>query len=166
MGGILNYIDLLTEFILGGVATLGFAVIFNAPKRVLFLICVTGGMGRLVRLLCVELGTNHIAATYFGALAVGIIGVLVARLYRMPRTSFTVSGYIPLIPGVPAFTALLDFTGGNLESGQENAITALLIVGAIAMGLTTVRALTHRPGRRIAPEPELHFPPEELDAGE
>jgi len=137
----------LREFGLGFVATLGFGMLFNVPRRTLIACCVTGAVGRTVRLAAVDLGASIEGGSYIGALAVATAGYFLARFYKVPRTIFTVTGVIPMIPGVPAFSTMLEFAAGNIDAGLVNAVKTMLIGGALAMGLTTVRVLTQVQGR-------------------
>ena len=84
--------DLLREFALAAVATLGFGLLFNVPRRTLLACCLAGGAGRGVRLIAVSLGASGVAGSYFGALVVGLLGYALARVFRMPRMVFTVTG--------------------------------------------------------------------------
>lgn len=134
------------EFILAAVATLGFGLLFNVPRRALAASSMVGGLGLTIRMLAEELGAGQAGATYIGAVAIALAGYLLARRYRMPRMIFTVTGVIPMVPGVPAFSAMLEFASGNVDAGLVNAVRATLITGALAMGLTTVRVLSRGTG--------------------
>jgi uncharacterized membrane protein YjjB (DUF3815 family) len=138
-------LDLLREFALAAVATLGFGLLFNVPRRTLPACCLAGGAGRLVRLIAMNLGASPVSGAYFGALAVGLLGYALARVFRTPRMVFTVTGVIPMIPGVPAFGTLLELAAGNFDAGIHNAVDTVLIGGALAMGLTTVRVISRMP---------------------
>ncbi|HEC23455.1 MAG TPA: threonine/serine exporter [Chloroflexi bacterium] len=135
----------LREFGLAFIATLGFGLLFNVPRRTLFACSVTGGVGRMVRLLAVTLGASLVGGSYLGALAVALMGYALARLYRTPRVTFTVTGVIAMVPGVPAFGTMLEFAAGNIDGGLTNAVETMLIGGALAMGLTTVRVISRIP---------------------
>lgn len=135
------------EFVLASIATLGFGLLFNVPPQTLVGCCITGGTGHVVRSIAVALGASLPAASYIGALAVAIMGYLLARVYRTPRLIFTVTGVIPMVPGVPAFSTMLALAGGNIDAAIVNAVQTFLIGGALAVGLTTVRVLTRVPGR-------------------
>ncbi len=144
MSVVLPYIK---EFLLAAVATLGFCLLFNVPRHTLIACCITGGIGRAVRLLAADAGASLAGASYIGALLVAIMGYLLARACRTPRMVFTVTGVIPMVPGVPAFSTMLHISNGNYSQGVVDAIQTLLIGGALAMGLTTVRVMTRIPGR-------------------
>ena len=57
---------------------------------------------------------------------------------------FTVTGVIPMIPGVPAFSTLIEFLDNDVYAGLVHAVNTMLIAGALALGLTTVRVVTRR----------------------
>lgn len=135
------------EFALAFVVTLGFGLLFNVPPRTLAGCCITGGVGRTVRLLSIQAGFSLAGGSYIGALVVALMGYLLARVYRTPRMIFTVTGVIPMVPGVPAFSTMLAFASGDIDAGLVNAVETILIGGALAVGLTTVRVLTRVPGR-------------------
>ncbi len=137
----------LKEFGLALVATLGFGLLFNVPPRMLLACGLVGAVGRTVRLLAVDLGANMVGGTYIGALAIAATGYGLARAYHVPRMIFTVTGVIPMVPGVPAFSSMLEFTAGNVEAGLVDAVQAVLIAGALALGLTTVRVISRSPNR-------------------
>ena len=59
----------------------------------------------------------------------------------MPTSMFAIPGYVPLVPGVPAFRAVLNFVGGDYIAGLTDVVRAMLIVIAIAVGLGTVSAM-------------------------
>ena len=53
--------------------------------------------------------SEHIVtATLIGATVVGTLGFLLARRYKMPTIVFTVSGVIPMFPGILAYRAMLE----------------------------------------------------------
>jgi len=137
----------LAEFALAFVATLGFGLLFNVPRRTLLPCGVVGGVGRMVRSIAVAAGASVAGGTYIGALAIAVLGYVLARKFESPRMVFTVTGVIPMIPGVPAFSTLLEFADGNVNVGMAYAVDTMLITGALAMGLTTVRVLSRVPNR-------------------
>ncbi len=139
----------LQEFVLACAATLGFGILFNVPRQSLFACCLTGALGRTVRLAALDAGANLEGASYLGAVAVAITGYLMARLYHTPRTIFTVTGVIPMVPGVTAFSSMLDFANGNILAGLVSGTQTVMVGGALALGLTTVRIITRMPGRSV-----------------
>jgi uncharacterized membrane protein YjjB (DUF3815 family) len=137
----------LRELALAFVATLGFGLLFNVPRRALLACGLTGAIGRVVRALVEGLGASDVGGTFLGAVAVALVGYGLARLYRVPRTIFTITGVIPMVPGVPAFSTMLQLAAGDIQQGIASAVQTALITGALAMGLTVVRVASHVPPR-------------------
>ena len=127
--------------IVAGVAALGFGVLFNAPKRGLFGVALTGAAAALVQALALHLNFAHIAATFLAAAGVGAISQMLARRLAMPAYVFSTTGFIPLVPGVAAYTAVMELARHDLNAGMESSVTALSLTLAIGAGLGVVDAL-------------------------
>ncbi len=121
------------------VATVGFGVLFNVPARALFFCGLTGAAGHICRRVLLNAGINPITAAFCGAVVVGLVGYFEARIFHMPRLIFTVTGIIPMVPGVPAFETVVYFMRDDILTGVETAIRVMLLVGAIGAGLMTAR---------------------------
>lgn len=146
---------ILRDALWSGIAALGFAVLFNVPLRTLAGCALCGAAGHTARTLLLEPGFLTIeAATLVGAIVVGFIGVVLARVQRVPMPIFTVSGVIPMVPGVFAFQAMIgviqvaslgpDASATLLVEATTNAIKTTLILGAIAVGIAAPTLLFQR----------------------
>lgn len=135
----MNGLELLEQGFWAFVATFGFGVLFNAPSRVLIYCGLTGAAGHVCRRALLMQGVHPVTATFCGALAVGLLGYIEARYFRMPRLIFTVTGIIPMVPGVPAFETVVYFMRDDILTGIETAVRVALLVGAIGAGLMTAR---------------------------
>ncbi len=138
-----------------GMAALGFAILFNVPRRTLLGCALCGALGHLLRTLLVTPGLLPIeAATLAGAGLVGFVGALLARIQRVPMPIFTVSGVIPMMPGVFAYRAMIGLiqvsslgpsaSAGILVEATTNLIKTALILGAIAVGIAAPTLLFQR----------------------
>lgn len=142
-----------------GVAALGFAMLFNVPPRTLLGAVLCAALGRSVRYALIDTGWGLISiievATLFAAMVVGFLGYQMARYWRVPASTFTVVGIIPMVPGTFAFgamVAVLDVAGGagSAESGALltvaalNAIKTGLILTALAVGIVIPALLFQR----------------------
>lgn len=135
-------LGMLVQCLLGAFANLGFAVWFRVPRRILWLAVLIGTAGFLVRQLLHHFGEPQLVASFWAAFVIGVLGLYRARSTGQPRVVFTVTGVIPLVPGIPAYESMVHFTQGNIVSGMDNAIRATVIVAALAGGLTVARILT------------------------
>ncbi len=134
--------DLFLQGLFGFVATAGFAILFNVPRRALLICGLIGAAGHLLRFVLRQLGVSNELATFCGALLVGLIGYWQARRMYVPRLIFTVTGIISMVPGIPAYEVIFYFNRGDILAGLQSAVRATLIAGAIAAGLSTARILT------------------------
>lgn len=142
---------LVLQGIMALMATVGFAVLFNVPPRLLIACGVVGVGGHLVRYSLLQSGTSPVLAAYAGALFVGLFGYAVSTRYKLPRLVFTVTGIITMIPGIPAYEVLLYFYEGDINGGLAAGVYAALITGAVAAGLSTARLLTDSDLRHTRP---------------
>jgi uncharacterized membrane protein YjjB (DUF3815 family) len=152
----LNFIGrLLHDAIWSGVAALGFAILFNVPTRTLRGCLVCGAAGHVVRTITMQLGLSIELATLASATIVGFVGTAFARRWQTPAAVFTVSGVIPLVPGVFAFQTMLGLldvasaidpaTGlSALLEVSQNGIKTGLILMAIAAGIAAPTLLFER----------------------
>jgi uncharacterized membrane protein YjjB (DUF3815 family) len=121
------------------VATAGFAVLFNVPRRAIVFCGLNGAIGIMCRRALLENDIHAVTSTFCGAMTVGFCGYFLARLFHRPRLIFTVTGIIPMVPGVLAFETVVYFMRDDITTGVETAVRAILLVGAIGAGLMTMR---------------------------
>lgn len=144
--------DVAYHAILGVFATLGFAIWFNVPRDALFRVALVGSSGYVTRRVLVHLHHSPAMSSFWAALGIGVIGYLMARVKDEPRVIFSIPGIIPLVPGIPAYNALVSFFNGDIPRGLESAVKATTILGALAAGLIGARIMTMR---RLSEEPIL-----------
>lgn len=136
---------IIVDMLWSGVAAGGFAILFNVPRRALPYCIVTGGLGHAFRTLLIGWGMTIVPATLFAAISIGFMARAFAHRLQMPSLIFAVSGSIPMVPGVFAYStmiSLLKLTGATASEAAVpllvdvaiNAIHTTLILGAIAAG--------------------------------
>ncbi len=136
----------------GALASLGFAILFNVPKRSLLGCALSGAIGIATRTMLVESGLSIELATFLGALCVGFFSLYFYKFYYIPTAIFSVSGAIPMVPGVFAFKAMMGVIALSsndadtmllLDIASNFTKTALVLV-AIAAGITAPSLLFKR----------------------
>lgn len=132
----------LLHFGLGCIATLGFAMLFNVPRRALVLSAAIGGGAHFLQFLITSWGISGSIGTLVGALFVGLVGAIASCRLALPMVVFSITGIIPMIPGIPAFEILVRFSQGDIPGGLQSAVQAGFGVGAIAAGIGTARLMT------------------------
>ncbi len=155
MNDLLDFIWLITrDAFWSGIAALGFAILFNVPRRTLFGCVVGGAAGHAVRTGLMEGGATIELATLAGAIVIGFLGEFFARRNNAPSAIFTVSAAIPMVPGVFAYRTMLGLINiSEAEAGVArdllvettiNATKTGFILAAIAGGTITPQLLFQR----------------------
>jgi len=89
------------------IVALGFAILFNTPRRVLYVAGVLGGLGHGIRFLLLQNQVGLISATLAGAVFVGLVGIICAHRVHTPPVVFTMPACITMIPGLFAYRTML-----------------------------------------------------------
>ncbi|WP_439333837.1 threonine/serine exporter family protein [Vibrio agarilyticus] len=143
---------LINDMLFAAVPAVGFALVFNVPKRALIYCAVGGALGHGSRYAMMHLGIPIEWATFFAATIVGMIGVHWShKLLAHPKV-FTVAAMIPMIPGVYAFKAMIAMVEINhigyspelIALCMENFLKAMFIIAGLAIGLAMPGLLFYR----------------------
>jgi uncharacterized membrane protein YjjP (DUF1212 family) len=140
-----DHLSLLSDMLLAGLVTCGFAVFYNTAWAQVGLAAVGGMAGHGLRFLALEAGWRLEAATFVGGLAVGIVAAWIIRSNKMPIAVIAFAGAVTMIPGLQIYRSL----GGALQLARlrneadlptvagtfGNGFQACLVVGALALGL-------------------------------
>ena len=122
----------------------GFAILFNSATRTVLTVGILALVGNELRLTLHDAGLMLPAATFLGALTVGLMASLARRHLNAPRIALTVPGIIMMVPGFYAFEAIVLFTQGAILPGLKSAILVGFVIGAMAGGLAAAHFLTER----------------------
>lgn len=122
----------------------GFAILYNSPARTAAAVGLLALAGNELRLGLHDAGMQLPSATFFGALAVGLIASLLAPRLKQPRIALTVPGIIIMVPGAYAFKTLVLFNQGEMLEAMQAGSLAGFVVGAMAIGLAAARFLSER----------------------
>ncbi len=131
-----------------GISAMGFATIFNVPKRLMPWIAV-GGIIAVCSRNFINLGPStgnvgldlgSIVGTLCGSALISIINIKVVHWLHTPHQLITIPAVIPMIPGVLIYRALygiIDMQGivGEVTSATHNAINGSLLTIMIAVGV-------------------------------
>lgn len=146
---------MVSQAIYSFLSTLGFAVLFNAPKNCLIKASSCGMLGWLVNILTLNF-LGETASTFMGAMTVAFLGEFYAKIFRKPATVFIIPGVIPLVPGAGMYYTMLSLITGNFSEtadiGSETVFTAfsiaIAIIVASAVSKTIIRYTSSRNNKR------------------
>ncbi len=126
-------------------AALGFAVLFNVPRRMLIGCLISGALGHTARTILIAFGLSFELSTLAGAALVGFLSLYLSRVYQVPASIFTITGAIPMVPGVFAYQTMIALLSAISASGDQsvtflttaaiNGVRTAVILGAIAFGI-------------------------------
>ena len=139
---------LVTKFLYGGITSLGFAVLFNTPKRALWVVFLLGGIGFTIKyFLNIEMNFSQLFAVFCASCFVGVSGMYFAHRTHTPPVVFTIPAVINMIPGLLSYKFMMGIIkwimqpNGKVQNVNEvietlnTGISAVFIVFALAFGV-------------------------------
>ena len=127
---------LYESFVYSFLATIAFAVLFQAPKRTLIISGAIGAIGWVVFVyLRQHLEYNSFQANFIATFALALNCELCARVFKQPATVFLIPGIIPLVPGLGMYQGMKQIIDKTFEAGVNTLLTAGMDSAAIALGI-------------------------------
>ncbi|MGC3992326.1 MAG: threonine/serine exporter family protein [Chthoniobacteraceae bacterium] len=132
-------LHLLHQAFFGGVAAAGFGILFNCPRRMLWICFGAGALALLVRTLALEAHCSLATATFLAAFVLGVVD----RLWQQPHTLrgcvLGVVGCIPMVPGGFAANVLMSFFKlMHAEATQAAALTPQVLENFLSVTFTLI----------------------------
>lgn len=132
---------LLLEVLWAGIATSGFAILFDLHPRDVPLAFIGAAVGWWV--YSVTAAASSQSTAYFAAAAaIGLICEVGAVVLRRPAFIFIVCAILPIVPGSGMYYTMLESVRGNLTGSLNAGFETLQAAGAIAAGLAISSALS------------------------
>lgn len=126
---------MVIQFIVSLVATLSFAVLFCAPKPELFFCGLTGAIGWIVYLICLNFNDSITIANLTATLALTVISRMIASLRKNPVTLYLISGIFPLVPGAGIYYTSYYFIMNEMAEFSRYGMQTVKVAGAIVLGI-------------------------------
>ena len=140
----------LVYAIAAAIAAMGFSMIFNIQRRLLWVVAVGGIIAVCTRnFVNFELGYGPVIGSFMGSMVVSLIAVKAVHWFHVPNHVLTIPSVIPMIPGVLMYRALFGLINmhgvvGEVTVVVSNGITASLIILCIARGVAVPNILARR----------------------
>lgn len=130
---------LIFHFVISATATCCFAVLFNAPGRVLLSAGVAGGLGWATFVwLRYSIFLSSINANLVAAVVIALAAEIFARREKKPVTMYVVPALLVLVPGYSIFRAMNMFLNDHVPEGLAILLRAVTEASAIAVGIVIV----------------------------
>lgn len=127
-----------SKLFFGGITSLGFALMFNIPRRALWTVFLLGAFGYLIKyLLFQELEMNLILSIFIASSFVGISGMYFAHRTHTPPIIFMIPAVINMIPGLISYEfmmGMIDWISNN--KGQKPPVEE--VMQTFSYGISTV----------------------------
>jgi uncharacterized membrane protein YjjB (DUF3815 family) len=143
----MEILDVLLKGFWCALAAVGFGVLFNAPKKSLWMILVVGFLGGTTKfaLMLPVLGARIVFATFLAGLVIGFSGVYLGNWRKLIPMMITIPSVIPLVPGVFFYRSILglislaqvpseDYTQLVNQTIYNGAMTVFVLL-AITLGV-------------------------------
>lgn len=126
---------IIIEFIVAMVATISFAILFNAPKSEAIYCGLTGALGWVVYYAMTSNGANSVLASLFATFCLTVLARAFAVIRKSPVTMYVLPGIFPLVPGAGIYYTAYYLFIGNTEMSGFKGLETLEIAGAIVFGI-------------------------------
>jgi len=100
-------LEILTKSFWAGFAAIGFAILFNVPRRVIVSIWMLGAVGGLIKFSAMHFEVGIVFASFLGATVIGVLSVQMAHMRKSPPLVFSIPSVIPMVPGFFAYKMML-----------------------------------------------------------
>ncbi|MFB9768975.1 threonine/serine exporter family protein [Lactiplantibacillus modestisalitolerans] len=129
----------LLQLILAYLATAGFAVILNIPRRAVNLSGWVGAAGWLTyeilyQTLPVSVNGKLAIGNLVAAIVIGVTSGLAAHYKRMPMIIFNIPSLVPLVPGGQSYRVVRNLVTGQPQLANHYLGQVVIIAGVIAIG--------------------------------
>lgn len=118
-------IDILRDAFLSFFVAIGFALLFETPRKALLIAGLLGGVGHCIRFVLLQLDYGLVASTLCGTVFIGLAGIYCAHRIHTPPVVFTLPACITMIPGLYAYRTMLGCIR-IYEEGMDNKGSSLL----------------------------------------
>lgn len=112
--------DVLRDIFLSFFVAIGFALLFETPKKAVWIAGLLGGLGHAIRFVLLQFDFGLVSSTLSGTVFIGIIGIYCAHKIHTPPVVFTLPACITMIPGLYAYRTML----GCIKIYEEGAETS------------------------------------------
>ena len=137
----MDIVTLLVNFFFSFLATVGFSIFFNSPRKSLIPAGIIGGIGWTVYMILFNFSQNPILSNFFSATLISLISEILARRMKFPAIIFVIPGILPLIPGLGLYNTMLSLVEGNYSNAISVGTNALFVSASISMGVLLITSL-------------------------
>lgn len=118
--------DIIIKSFWSGIAAIGFAILFNVPRRTLLAIFTLGALGGLIKFTAMKLDVGIVFSSFLGATVIGFIAIQMAHIRKSPPLVFSIPSVIPMVPGFFAYKMMLGLIALTNMENTDTYIQTLI----------------------------------------
>lgn len=131
--------EILSNLFCSFLGTIGFAIMYNVPKKYYVGCGMTGMAGWIVYLFVSSMNyASSAAGSFLGAFVVVLMSRMLSVRMKCPITIFLISGILPLVPGAGIYNTVYYIVTNQLTQAGLKGIESLKIAFAIVIGIVIV----------------------------
>lgn len=121
--------------------TMGYAVLFNVPRRFYLSCGLTGMAGWIVYHILVSQTLSAAFASFLGTMFVVFLSRVLSIRKKCPITVFLVAGILPLVPGAGIYHTVYYLVTDQLAKASLRGMESVKVAFAIVLGIVFVLAV-------------------------
>jgi uncharacterized membrane protein YjjB (DUF3815 family) len=126
---------LLIQFIVCVFATLSFAVLFFSPRAELIFCGITGALGWIVYLVCLDADAGKPIANLIATFTLTLVARIISAIRKNPATVYLICGIFPLVPGAGIYYTSYYFIMNQMDLCGQSGMDTAKAAGSIALGI-------------------------------
>lgn len=134
--------DAIIQTLMGAIGAVGFAILFNVPRKQLPLFFLGGALDWAVYLICTHNGCSPFFGMLLATMTASLSSEILARVIHVPVLILLVPTLVPLIPGGDLYRAMDALVRGERANFLVHGTAAITCAGAICLGIICVTAIT------------------------
>ena len=123
--------NIFTDFIFSGMASVAFAILFNAPRRKIIYCAICGGFAWIIYMGLFKITDVESLGVFISSLFVAAFSRVCAHRFNMPFTLFFVPSIIPLVPGSQMYNIMKGILQNDMYYAFSQTVKAIKFAGMI-----------------------------------
>ncbi|MBO4422081.1 MAG: threonine/serine exporter family protein [Clostridia bacterium] len=143
----MGILDIVLNLIFAFIATAGFCVVFNIPKKHMLFCGMLGVVSWLIYIFLRD-PIGPVGATFIATAAVMLLSRIFAVVRKCPVTILLMPGIIPLAPGSAIYYTAYYFVTNDAAKAAEYAFMTIKIAFAIVLGIIVIIAIPFKRSKK------------------
>lgn len=133
--------DIIIQSFYSFLCVMGFSVMFNIPRKQIFIASLNGTIGWSIYLLLQSGSASFIVPPLAGSIVVGVIGEIAAIKNKQPATIFIIPGIIPFVPGYGIYNTMYHIINNDFSQAMVSGSESMFIAVSIACGIIVATSI-------------------------